>query len=60
MPTICMLADHPDADGADVKALQAIISNWFDKRYGSPPEFLDVLDYFDVKGGSDDSGGENA
>lgn len=50
MPTICMLAEHADADEADVRAIQALISNWFDKRYGSVPEFLDVLDYFDPKG----------
>lgn len=49
MGTICMLADHPDVDEADVKAVQAIISNWFETRYGTTPEFLDILEYFDVK-----------
>jgi len=53
MVTICMLADHPSADKADITAIQAIISNWFDTRYGSPPEFLDILDFFELKGGAD-------
>ena len=50
MPTICMLAEHPDVDESDVRAVQAIISDWFDKRYGSVPEFLDILDFFTPKG----------
>jgi len=49
MPTICMLAEHPDVDESDVRAVQAIISDWFENRYGTTPEFLDILEYFDVK-----------
>lgn len=49
MPIVCMLAQHDECDEADVRAVQAIISNWFENRYGTPPEFLDILDYFDKK-----------
>jgi len=59
MPTICMLAEHPDVEESDVRAVQAIISNWFENRYGTTPEFLDILDYFDVKGGDSVDGEPN-
>lgn len=50
MPTICLLAEHADADETDVRALQAIVSTWFKNKYGRDPEFLDILDFFEPKG----------